>query len=67
MNGERESLNRAGICRLLEISCRSVQPIRGFGVEQMLSLGLFAEYNLRTFQIKLKWMPKSLWTIWRMP
>ena len=43
------------ICNLLEISCRSVQPNWDLGLSMLNeNLGLFAEYNLRTFQVKLK-------------
>ena len=49
-NGSR--LNRAGICRLLRSQVDHNQLIRVSMFNE--NLGLLAEYNLRTFQIKLK-------------
>ena len=53
-NGSR--LNRAEFAKLARDLVSISATELGFGVEHMFNenLGLFAEYNLRTFQVKLK-------------
>ncbi|MDA9756510.1 hypothetical protein N9V29_06045, partial [Flavobacteriales bacterium] len=57
VNGERESFESSREFAKLARDLVSISATElGFGVEHMFNenLGLFAEYNLRTFQVKLK-------------
>ena len=57
VNGERESFESSRAFAKLARGLVSISATElGFGVEHMFNenLGLFAEYNLRTFQVKLK-------------